>query len=388
MPAARDSDARNSAVLRENPTLIVGAGAQGLTFGLSLARRGRPVVLIEGSGAVGGQARSFRYGGFTFDFGLHAFISRNDRVLRLAAALLGDEFSSFRARAATRLDTGALVEDSSRWRHGGARCPLYDLLPGPGDGGWNCMAVDRPPRVVYPRSGGFGRLLERMADAFVASGGCLLLETRLAFGDLRISCGRLSSVVIRRRRVPVAGCYWTAGSYFRARAEGGERDGPALALYHVRMRGRPRVPYHWVRLDGSRHPLRPRLVYFPARFSARNAPAGHHGIGAVVPLPGVARVPARLKPLVRWCRERPEDFAAPVQSQLARAGLLREADVIDVRTELLPLPPSRPRHAHPSASNIWDAKRWTADDPAESGVPQQMASAMNAADELLARAGF
>ena len=40
------------------PYLVVGAGAQGLTFALALAERGLPVVLIERSGRVGGFARS------------------------------------------------------------------------------------------------------------------------------------------------------------------------------------------------------------------------------------------------------------------------------------------------------------------------------------------
>src|SRR5438552_1699769 len=97
------------------PHLVVGAGAQGLTLALALARRGEPVVVAEASSRVGGQARSFRYGPFTFDFGLHAFVSGDRRVRALARELLGADLREFPARAASRLPDGSLVEDSACW---------------------------------------------------------------------------------------------------------------------------------------------------------------------------------------------------------------------------------------------------------------------------------
>ena len=368
------------------PVLVVGAGAQGLTFALHLASQGRPVVLVEGSAAVGGQARSFHYDGFTFDFGLHAFVTRNERLVQFVSSVLGDELDSFYPCAASRLTGGAIIEDSSQWRLRGARRHFYDLWPGREDEAWNCMIVSRPPHVLYPRSGGFGRLFERMAQLFAERGGRLMLRTSVDPQLFEIQAGRLEAVALNGRRVRVAGCYWTAGA--RPLSPGAGRE-PAgfLALYHFLVRGRPRVPYHWVRLYDVDHPLLPRLAYFPAKFSARNAPAGHHGIGAVVPLPAEKGLPARLKPVLRWCRERPEDFASLVQGHLARSGLLRDADVIGVRTELLPLPPKdarRRRHRFAGVANFWDCDDWKLDDPRESGVPLQMAAALRAAEEWTA----
>lgn len=387
MPA--DLRVRNVGVLDRTPVLVVGAGAQGLTFALSLARRGIPVVLAEGSGELGGQARSFHYGGFTFDFGLHAFVSRDARLLEFVGSVLGDELTSFLPRAATRLGNGAFVEDSAQWRFQSSRRHFYELLPPSDQAGWNCMAVSKPPRLVYPRRGGFGRLFERMAESFVASGGCLLLNARVRPGDFRAERGRLASVKLRGRRVRVAGCCWTAAPRLLVPEAPARTDGEFLALYHFSVRGEPSVPYHWVRLDDVRHPLLPRLVYFPARFSALNAPRGHHGIGAVVPLPEERRWPARVRPLMRWCRERPGDFIPLVRDALRSAGLLAADEGVEVRTELLPLPPpwesGEPSHLFRELSNFWLPGRWKVEDPAESGVPLQMAAALAAADAVAAR---
>src|SRR5512133_1641572 len=53
--------------------VIVGAGIAGLTLGYKLAQAGRQVLVVEKEKAIGGLARSFRYGEFVFDVGPHRF---------------------------------------------------------------------------------------------------------------------------------------------------------------------------------------------------------------------------------------------------------------------------------------------------------------------------
>jgi oxygen-dependent protoporphyrinogen oxidase len=53
----------------EAATAVVGAGLSGLTAALSLARAGRPVVVLEESGRAGGAVRSEARGGFLIELG-------------------------------------------------------------------------------------------------------------------------------------------------------------------------------------------------------------------------------------------------------------------------------------------------------------------------------
>ncbi len=71
--------------------LIVGAGITGLTIAYLLARAGIRVLVLEKEKRVGGLAKSFRYGDFTFDIGPHRFYTHNQRVLTFIQEVLGDE---------------------------------------------------------------------------------------------------------------------------------------------------------------------------------------------------------------------------------------------------------------------------------------------------------
>ncbi|MBN1593032.1 MAG: NAD(P)-binding protein [Candidatus Coatesbacteria bacterium] len=70
---------------------IVGAGISGLTVGHELARRGFEVVLLEKLSEVGGLARTFRYGDFSFDIGPHRFHTDREHVGEFIESVLGDE---------------------------------------------------------------------------------------------------------------------------------------------------------------------------------------------------------------------------------------------------------------------------------------------------------
>ena len=318
--------------VRQDPHLIVGAGAKGLTLALALARRGEPVLVAESSRAIGGQARSFRYGRFTFDLGLHAFVSADRGLRTLVKELLGQDYREFTARAASRLPDGAMVEDSANWCSGGSFRRFHDLLPG-ADAGWNCMRVSKPPSVIYPRRGGFGRLLEELARAVKNAGGRILLDAPVARKDLRLENGRITDARVRGAWIRVRSCHWASGAPTPTRKSSPRS---ALLLTHFMVRGRAPVPYHWVRLFDVATPFTPQLAYYPARFASANAPKGHYGVGAVVPLALAAQHSREDAKLHRWILKDPRILLPAVTGGLARAGLLDADAVMDVRQELLP----------------------------------------------------
>ena len=71
--------------------VIVGAGITGLTLGYELAKNGRDVIILEKEKEVGGLARSFKYGDFTFDIGPHRFYSPLSHIDKYIKDIIGDE---------------------------------------------------------------------------------------------------------------------------------------------------------------------------------------------------------------------------------------------------------------------------------------------------------
>ncbi|HET6829822.1 MAG TPA: NAD(P)/FAD-dependent oxidoreductase [Solirubrobacterales bacterium] len=70
---------------------MLGAGPAGLTAAYVLARAGRPVVVFEAEGTVGGIARTEIRDGYRFDLGGHRFFTKSAEVSRLWREVLGDE---------------------------------------------------------------------------------------------------------------------------------------------------------------------------------------------------------------------------------------------------------------------------------------------------------
>jgi protoporphyrinogen oxidase/predicted dehydrogenase len=73
-------------------TAILGGGPAGLTAAYTLGRRGRPGVVFEADGQVGGIAKTVEFNGYRFDLGGHRFFTKLEPVQRLWEEMLGDEF--------------------------------------------------------------------------------------------------------------------------------------------------------------------------------------------------------------------------------------------------------------------------------------------------------
>jgi len=75
----------------DDPVVIVGGGVAGLTLAWCLSKAGRPVTVLERDCAVGGLAKSYRYGDYVFDVGPHRFYTEEPEVTAFIAEILGDD---------------------------------------------------------------------------------------------------------------------------------------------------------------------------------------------------------------------------------------------------------------------------------------------------------
>src|SRR3954447_93050 len=77
----------------EHPVLVLGGGPAGLTAGYLLAKRGKPVVVVEAEDQVGGIAKTVvDPEGYRFDLGGHRFFTKATEVDALWHEIMGDEF--------------------------------------------------------------------------------------------------------------------------------------------------------------------------------------------------------------------------------------------------------------------------------------------------------
>lgn len=74
--------------------VVIGAGVAGLTAAYLLACQGVEVAVIEREETVGGLARSFRYGEYTFDVGPHRFHTDYAPVADLIREVLGTQITT------------------------------------------------------------------------------------------------------------------------------------------------------------------------------------------------------------------------------------------------------------------------------------------------------
>src|SRR3712207_2457389 len=76
----------------QRPTLVLGGGPAGLTAGYLLAKQGRPVVVLEAEGQVGGIAKTVVRDGYRFDLGGHRFFTKAKEVDALWHEIMREEF--------------------------------------------------------------------------------------------------------------------------------------------------------------------------------------------------------------------------------------------------------------------------------------------------------
>lgn len=78
--------------MKDNATIIIGAGPAGLAAAYELGRQGEPATVLNPSSDMGGLSRTLNYRGFRFDIGGHRFFSKVPEINALWQQVLGDEF--------------------------------------------------------------------------------------------------------------------------------------------------------------------------------------------------------------------------------------------------------------------------------------------------------
>jgi protoporphyrinogen oxidase len=76
----------------EGPVVVLGGGPAGLTAGYLLAKAGKPVIVLESTGQVGGLARTEVRDGYRFDLGGHRFFTKAKEVDDLWHEIMKEEF--------------------------------------------------------------------------------------------------------------------------------------------------------------------------------------------------------------------------------------------------------------------------------------------------------
>jgi protoporphyrinogen oxidase len=83
----------------EFSVVICGAGPAGLSAAYRAIKGGIQPLLVEGTGRIGGLARTENYKGYRFDIGGHRFFTKDERVLQLWLEILGDKWLKVNRRS-------------------------------------------------------------------------------------------------------------------------------------------------------------------------------------------------------------------------------------------------------------------------------------------------
>jgi protoporphyrinogen oxidase len=76
------------------PIVIIGAGITGCVIARELAKRGYRIILLEKETSVGGLAKTFHYGEFSFDIGPHRFFSQKPQITDFIRGVLKDDYAT------------------------------------------------------------------------------------------------------------------------------------------------------------------------------------------------------------------------------------------------------------------------------------------------------
>jgi protoporphyrinogen oxidase len=87
-----DSQLSAPEIAAERPVVALGGGPAGLTAGYLLAKAGKPVIVLESTGQVGGIARTEVRDGYRFDLGGHRFFTKAVEVDQLWHEIMKEEF--------------------------------------------------------------------------------------------------------------------------------------------------------------------------------------------------------------------------------------------------------------------------------------------------------
>jgi protoporphyrinogen oxidase len=79
-------------ITSERPVVVLGGGPAGLTAAYQLVKAGKPVIVLESTGQLGGIARTTVKNGFRFDLGGHRFFTKVEEVDALWHEIVGAEF--------------------------------------------------------------------------------------------------------------------------------------------------------------------------------------------------------------------------------------------------------------------------------------------------------
>ena len=83
---------RGTEITPEHPVAVLGGGPAGLTAGYLLSKQGKPVIVLESTGQVGGIARTEVRDGYRFDLGGHRFFTKAKEVDDLWHEIMKEEF--------------------------------------------------------------------------------------------------------------------------------------------------------------------------------------------------------------------------------------------------------------------------------------------------------